>query len=95
MKLSNTLNEDLNKLLIKLNQVYDKKEELKNRLKEELGTKHVDLLAIDNNVYTIYIGFEEEREDIQEIAESIGYKLEKEFKKENGSIYRLVTNPRR
>lgn len=94
MKISDTLNEELNQLLIDLNKVYNKKEELTSKLQQELGTNTIDLLAIDNNVYTIYMGFNEEKKDIKEIAESIGYELSMTYKKEKGFVYRLTTNPR-
>lgn len=94
MTISTKTKEELNQLLIDLNKIHSKKEELSEILKKELETNHVDLLAINNNVYNIYIGFPTEKEDINEIAESIGYKLEKTFKKEKGFIYLLTTNPR-
>jgi hypothetical protein len=95
MTISNNTKEELNQLLIELNKIHSKKEEIAESLKKELETKHVDLLAINNNVYNIYVGFKSEKTDIKEIAESIGYKLEKTFKKENGYIYQLTTKPRK
>lgn len=82
-------NERLKNLILQANKLYDEKEELSVKLKEELGADKVKLISVDAIIYNMYLWFSSENKDIKTIAESLGYSLEHTYTNKENFIYQL------
>lgn len=82
-------NNRLKNLIIQANKLYDEKEKISVKLKEELNADKVKLISVDAIIYNMYLWYSSEKEDIKEIAESIGYNLEHTYTNKENFIYQL------
>lgn len=89
------IKEELDSLSDDTKELYSRKTIFESKLKDILtDVKSVRLINMDNDFFTIYLKYENVREDINEIAESLGYIVEQTFKNKESCMYRLIKKNR-
>ena len=89
------INEETIKELNNLNKdcwlLFNRKKEFEDKLNKELGSKSVRLICCGGDHFSIYVEFADEKKDIKDIANVLGYDMSMHiFRKVDGYVYGLT-----